>query len=147
MLVSSLNPRLVLFNFAWFRYFLPNIFSRIVWRNKLFPHNSAQPPFYINIVMFSLTLTFSLTSYNELETQASVQSPLQESVFGTSGQNFHKRSFLALSNFAWFPYLLPNILSRIVVIARSPRTIWQIFCSSLISCCFFTRLKVRETSR
>ena len=51
-------------------------------------------------------------------TQANTQSPFQESIFGASGQNLHKRRyqiFIVFSNVAWFPYFLPNIFSEMGV--------------------------------
>ena len=57
-----------------------------------------------------------------LETQDSAQSLLQKIIFGNSFQNLRKsryQSSPALSNFPWFSYFLPNILSLIVETALS----------------------------
>ena len=55
-------------------------------------------------------------SWNEVGTQATIaQSSFQKSIFGTSGQNIYQMRYekvLVLSNFAWFPYFLPDNFSR-----------------------------------
>ena len=69
-----------------------------------------------------------------------VQSPLQKLIFGNSGQKLRKsiyQSFLFLSNFVWFSYFLPNILSLIVVYQQS-----AYFLTSFLSL-FFRMLDIK----
>ena len=55
-------------------------------------------------------------SQNWVETQSSVQSPLQKFICGNNGQNLSKsryQSFVVLCNFTGFAYFWQSILSLI----------------------------------